>query len=210
MAKYVHTLPEMARGKIFGSYLATGDSLTVGLYATGNYGFAYLTHDKLAALGHAATFRVASVVGDGIDNTIAALPPELATYHPDIMTVEVGINNEVPPLYLTGPQFQVKYKQLLDLCIGERADMLVICCNTPWTGQGAGSDRHLAAMNFNLAIEAEAGVRGFPVARCWEATQGHYEYLSSIDSFHPNDAGHTALANAVWAAMFPKLQTWGF
>lgn len=210
MSVGVYELPEMTRGKTFGSYLATGDSFTVGLYATGSHGFAHITADRLQALGHAATFRVASVIGDGIDNTIAALPAELATYHPDVMTVEVGINNEVAPYFLTGPQFQAKYKQLLDLCIGERADMLVVCCNVPWTGQGAADSRYSAALAFNEAIAAEAGARSFPVAHCWEVSVGHTEFLSSVDSFHHNDTGHTALADAVWAVLQPRLSTWGF
>lgn len=71
MSVGIHNLPEQVRANTFGSYLAAGDSLTVGQYATGHYGFAYLVKDQLVALGHASTFHVASVIGDGIDNTIA-------------------------------------------------------------------------------------------------------------------------------------------
>lgn len=207
MSVGVHNLPEQVREKTFGTFLATGDSLTVGLYATGNYGFAYLVKDQLVAAGHASTFRVASVIGDGIDNTIAQLPTELATYHPHLISVEVGINNLGN---LRGDEFQAKYKQLLDLCIGERADMLVVCCTVPWTGQLSTTAAYDAALVFNGAIRAEAGARGFPVAECWEATRLNGAYLSPIDGFHPNDLGHQALANAVWTALQPRLSTWGF
>lgn len=212
--KMIPDLPEMVRpAPMFTTYLACGDSFTVGLYATivgsERMGFSQLLRDTLRAAGHAATYEQVAITGSGIDDALTNLPAELTAHHPNLMTVEVGINNEVAPYYLDPPTFQAKYSDLLDLCIADRADMLILCCNVPWTNQSEGQQRYYQALGFNAAIEAEAGARGLPVARCWEASLGHSEYLSSTDSFHFNDDGHAALAAACWAALQPVLATWG-
>ena len=89
------------------TYLAVGDSLTVGLYATDGHGFARLVADRLPP-GYA--FEIQAVTGAGIENTLAQLPTELDDHHPDLVTVEVGINNLGT---MNASEFAVNYLRLL-------------------------------------------------------------------------------------------------
>lgn len=174
-------------------YLAVGDSLTVGLYAAGNHGFAYMVADALPGY----QLEIAAVTGDGIDNTIAQLPLELAEHRPTFVTVEVGINN------LGGMDkdtFTTRYVRLL-YTLKRFGVEYVTACTVPWTGQSTDTDAYARALEFNDAIRAVTPALGFTVADCWGATVGHYEYLSAIDGFHPNRDGHRAIADAILSAI---------
>lgn len=201
----VHDLPQQIQYPVM---VATGDSLTDGYYATGSEGFAYLLHNQLVSRGYSTSMSIASHPGAGIDAGIAGIAGELAAVHPQIVTVEWGINNLSVEYLLTKAQFQTKYRTLLNLILAENANMLVLCCTLPWVGQAPADPGYTLAVEFNEAIVTEAAVDGFPVAQCWDATVGHTEYLSVIDSFHPNDLGHDALRQACWEALAPVLDNW--
>ncbi len=176
------------------AYLAVGDSLTVGLYAVGGmpgewYGF---PHMVMAALPR-YQLHIAAVTGDGIDNTIAQLPLELAEHKPKFVTVEVGINNLGN---MDKETFKRKYTQLLYILKGGEYRN-VISCTLPWTGQGTDTDAYARALEFNDVIATVTPALDYIVADCWGATVGHYEYLSDIDGFHPNSKGHRAIADAI-------------
>jgi len=175
-------------------YLAVGDSLTVGLYAanlrsSGWFGFAAMVAEALPQY----QMHIAAVTGDGIDNTIAQLPLELAEHKPKFVTVEVGINNLGN---MDKETFQRKYTQLLYILKGGEYRN-VIACTLPWTGQGTDTDAYARALEFNNVIAAVTPALDYIVADCWGATVGHYEYLSDIDGFHPNSKGHRAIADAI-------------
>ena len=179
-------------------YLAVGDSLTVGLYAASDtpgawHGFAVMVAEALPQY----QLEIAAVTGDGIDNTIAQLPLELAEHRPALVTVEVGINN----LGNMGkPTFLRKYVKLLHI-LRDNGYHDVIACTVPWTGQGADTDAYARALEFNQVISSVTPSLGYTVADCWGATVGHYEYLSDIDGFHPNQDGHSAIAAAILHAI---------
>ena len=182
------------------TYLAVGDSLTVGLYATDGRGFAYMVADRLP---HSYVFEVAAVTGSGIENTLRQLPIELTDHHPDIVTVEVGINNLGT---MNASQFAVNYLRLLNQVANDAPDALVVACTVPWTGQIPTSPTYARALEFNGIITAAATTHGYLVAPCWDAILWHYEYLSDRDGFHPNDQGHEALAAAVWSVLGPAME----
>ena len=174
-------------------YLAVGDSLTVWLYAAGNHGFAHMVADALPQY----QLEIAAVTGDGIDNTIAQLPLELAEHRPALVTVEVGINN----LGNMGkPTFLRKYVKLLHI-LRDNGYHDVIACTVPWTGQSTDTDAYTRALEFNQVISSVTPSLGYTVADCWGATVGHYEYLSDVDGFHPNRDGHRAIADAILSAI---------
>ena len=175
------------------AYLAVGDSLTVGLYATDGRGFAYVVADALPQY----QLEVAAVTGAGIDNTLKQLPIELADHTPSLVTVEVGINN----LQTTsGPVFAARYSTLLEM-LQDAGVETVVACTVPWTGQPSDWGTYARALEFNDAIVRAARAYGYTPADCWGATVGHTEYLSERDHFHPNDAGHRAIAGAVLTAL---------
>ena len=174
-------------------YLAVGDSLTVGLYAAGNRGFAYMVADALPQY----QLEIAAVTGDGIDNTLKQLPVELADHTPELVTVEVGINN----LQTTSaPVFAARYITLLQM-LQDAGVRTVVACTVPWTGQPAEWGTYSRALEYNAAIIRTARAYGYTVADCWGATVGHYEYLSERDGFHPNDVGHRVIAGAILTAL---------
>lgn len=174
-------------------YLAVGDSLTVGLYATNLHGFAYIIADALPAY----QLEVAAVTGDGIDNTLRQLPIELADHAPELVTVEVGINNLTN---MAAPAFQARYITLMQM-LQDAGVQTVIACTVPWTGQNPDTTQYARAVEFSAAIVRTARAYGYTPADCWGATVWHGEYLSDRDSFHPNDAGHRAIAGAVLDAL---------
>lgn len=183
-------------------YLAVGDSLTVGLYAVGGmpgewYGF---PHMVMAALPR-YQLHIAAVTGDGIDNTIKQLPLELAEHAPAFVTVEVGINNLGN---MDKARFLRKYVQLLHI-LRDNEYRNVISCTLPWTGQAADTGAYTRALEFNQVISSVTPALGYTVADCWGVTVGHYEYLSERDGFHPNTAGHRAIANAILRAVMPPV-----
>ena len=179
-------------------YLAVGDSLTVGLYAASDtpgawHGFAYMVAQALPQY----QLEIAAVTGDGIDNTIAQLPLELAEHRPTFVTVEVGINNLGN---MDAKTFLTRYVRLL-YTLKRFGVEYVTACTVPWTGQGTDTEAYARALEFNNAISLVTPALGFSVADCWGATVGHYEYLSSIDGFHPNRDGHRAIADALLRAI---------
>lgn len=182
------------------TYLAVGDSLTVGLYASEGRGFAHLVADRLAP---GSTFSVAAVTGSGIEHTLEQLPIELADHHPDVISVEVGINNLAT---LSASEFAVSYLRLLRAIADQAPGATVVVCTVPWTGQPADWGTYARALEFNGVITAAATAYGHLVAPCWDALLWRYEYLSDRDRFHPNDLGHEALADAVWSVLGPALE----
>jgi len=176
-------------------YLAVGDSLTVGLYATNLHGFAYMVADALPQY----RLEIAAVTGAGIDNTLMQLPVELADHTPELVTVEVGINNLGG---MSASTFAARYITLLQT-LSDAGVRTVVACTVPWTGQAADTPAYTRAIEYNAAIARTAQAYGYTPADCWGATVGHYEYLSSNDGFHPNDAGHRAIAGAIMDALRP-------
>ena len=179
-------------------YLAVGDSLTVGLYAASDtpgawHGFAYMVAQALPQY----QLEIAAVTGDGIDNTIAQLPLELAEHRPMFVTVEVGINNLGN---MDAKTFLTRYVQLLYM-LKRFGVEYVTACTVPWTGQGTDTDAYARALEFNQVISSVTPSLGYTVADCWGATVGHYEYLSDVDGFHPNRDGHRAIADAILRAI---------
>ena len=180
-------------------YLAVGDSLTAGLYATDGHGWAYMVADALPG------YQLEVVRAPGVDNAIDFLPDALATYNPELVTIEVGINNIN---YIDGGMddatFLARYVTLLSM-LHDAGTPNVIACTVPWTGAGRGTEYEARALQFNRIINFAVPMFGFTVADCWGATFGRYDYLSHIDGFHPNDAGHRAIADAVLRVALPLM-----
>lgn len=181
-------------------YLAVGDSLTAGLYATNGHGWAYMVADALPQ------YQLEVVRVAGVNNAVDFLPAELADHAPQLVTIEVGINNIN---YIDGGMddatFLANYVTLLRM-LRDANTPRVVACTVPWTGEGPGTDYEARALQFNKIINFAVPMYGYTVADCWGATLGNYKYISHIDGFHPNDAGHRAIADAVLRAILPPVQ----
>lgn len=178
-------------------YLAVGDSLTQGVYATNGRGWVYMVADALPG------YQLEVVRAPGIDNAVDFLPDALAKYNPELVTIEVGINNvNYINGGIDGATFLARYVEMLTV-LKEANTPRVVACTLPWTGWKPGSEAYARAMQFNSIISFTVPMFGYTVADCWGATFGHDEYISHIDWFHPNDAGHRAIADAVLDVALP-------
>jgi len=181
-------------------YLAIGDSLTRGLYATDGRGWAYMVADALPG------YQLEVVGAPGVDNAVDFLPAELTEHTPQLVTVEVGINNiNYIDGGIDGAAFLARYVALMGI-LHDANTPRVIACTVPWTGEGVGSEYEARALQFNSIINFAVPMFGYEVADCWSATVGHGEYLSHVDGFHPNDMGHRAIADTVLRVVFPPVQ----
>lgn len=202
----------------YDTYLATGDSLTGGYFtseADGSKRFVALVAASLQSLGYASQVAIHPNPGAGIDTALISLRSTLNRYEPQIMTVEWGINNINASM--AAATFQAKYSDLLDLILESGSNRIVVCCNIPWFGYASGSVSWNLALQYNVAIAAEANARNLPLADCWSPTALQYSYLSSPsvtyyyptthvgDYAHPNNDGHQAIHDAIWAVMEPAL-----
>lgn len=176
-------------------YLAVGDSLTGGLYATNGHGFAYMVADALP-------LQMQVTRATGIDEAIAALPADLAEYNPELVTIEIGINNVGKGM--DGDTFRTRYGTLANI-LRDAGAQRVIACTVPWTGQITGTVSYTRTVEYNDVIATVMPAFGYEVADCWGVTFGRYDYLSTIDGFHPNDTGHRAIADAVLRVVLPSV-----
>lgn len=180
-------------------YLAVGDSLTRGLYASEGHGWAYMVADALPG------YTLEVVPAPGIDNAIDFLPAELADHAPQLVTIEVGINNIN---YTDGGMpvatFLARYVAMLSI-LKDANTPRVVACTVPWTAEVPGSIQYERALQFNAVINFAVPMFGYEVADCWGATVERWDYLSPIDKFHPNDAGHRAIADAALRAILPPV-----
>jgi acyl-CoA thioesterase I len=180
-------------------YLAVGDSLTNGLYATDGRGWVYMVADALPG------YTLEVVRAPGVDNAIDFLPAELADHAPQLVTIEVGINNiNYTDGGMAGATFLARYVAMLTI-LKDAGVPRVVACTVPWTAEVPGSIQYDRALQFNAIINFTVPAFGYEVADCWGATVERWDYLSSIDKFHPNDAGHRAIADAALRAILPPM-----
>lgn len=177
--------------------LVAGDSLTEGYYASGpSQGFAPLLVEALSSratvtpvvvpVSGARAFRVAAQV----ETTTAGREPV------DVAVLEVGANDVGKS---TLQEWATGYERLLAAVAATSPDARVVCLG-PWNAPRAARPyeavvRRLCRDDVYLRLSdlyATDGLRG-PAGRGTE--------LGASDDFHPNDAGHAAIAERVAEAL---------
>jgi lysophospholipase L1-like esterase len=186
-----------------------GDSLTIGLHASSpETMYRSLLLDRLEAL-HAES-RAFAVFQDPYgmtDDALARVDP-LLDWDPDVVVLEIG-HHEVFAPESEVALFEARYERLLGLLQGSGAS--VIAGTLAWLNYAPGSAEFATAQRLNATIRALCARRGIAVADLWGATLNRSDYLSRLadssfippfigDDYHPNDAGHRALAEAFWTA----------
>lgn len=172
--------------------LTVGDSLTNGLFATEqSQGFAFQLVDRLGASGPAAEQTAAISGGEaGKVAAITDVPDDL-----DVAVVELGTNDATRTELGT---FSTQYATLLDRIRGSSPDAALLCLGV-W-GESPDYDQEIRA-----ACEARGG-RYVSLTELYKDTSlrgpaGVERFGGKSDDFHPNDAGHTAIADRVWAQL---------
>jgi lysophospholipase L1-like esterase len=174
------------KGKV---YVALGDSISAGRYATAQEGtFPYLVAarlgmnlDLVARSGTKAAWGVAQI---GAVNAA----------HPALVTIELGTNDvgfNTPP-----EAFAAQYDQIV---AAVSADNRRVFCIGSWLPSApfddiiaAACDRHGGTF---VSLQGYYGVNAF------HAANGGSSYLGRTDWFHPGDQGHAAIAAAVVSAL---------
>ena len=189
--------------------LVIGDSLSRCLYASSEAnGFCF-------------------VVADALDAAVGRMPgatlEEAEQYWPtwewqaDIILVEFGTNDIRNLDAIPEAEWPARYGAFLDAV--QATGARVVVSNSPWLGRWPEHPEYDIVQRFNAYIAAEAAARDISVADLWAATYGHTEYLSQPgepspfppgfegDGFHPNDAGHRAIADEFLRVLGPH-QYW--
>ena len=189
-------------------YAAMGASVTFGIGALPtSQGYVFQIADRMSAVGHEVALHNLGIPGARIEDLISnELEATIAT-NPTIVTVWTGSNDVI------GGQSAVAFGSQLDSLLAElssRTQALVFVgdladlTQTPRYKNTPDPDvtpARLAA--FNAEIQSSAAAHGallVPVSG-FEVT----DELFTIDGFHPNNEGHTRLADIFWGEIEPRL-----
>ncbi|MDF2047259.1 SGNH/GDSL hydrolase family protein [Microbacterium sp. Kw_RZR3] len=178
-------IPRDAKGNA--RLLITGDSLAAGFFAsTEAQGFSSLVTGALGRVTPTTVSRahqtLSTVAG------VTEVPPDL-----DLAVIELGTNDVGIPTPLA--DFEAQYGDLLGRIRTSSPDAALVCLGT-WTADGAAYDETIArvcAANAGRYVSL-AGLFALPELH---GPDGRDTFAGPGDDFHPNDAGHRAIADAV-------------
>lgn len=174
--------------------LFAGDSITVGAFATSDdRNFRGLVTAALSAGGPVKDTRI----GDS-GLTTAEVLPEVAGAGDgfDLVVVELGTNDVAES---TPEQFAVDYPAMLDALRQRSPDALLVCAG-PWGGP---NDERRRDEGIVAKACTERGGRFVGLVDLYADQANRYpetmvrEDGVTVDDFHPNDAGHAAIARAI-------------
>ncbi|MDF2920531.1 SGNH/GDSL hydrolase family protein [Microbacterium sp. NPDC086615] len=178
-------IPRDAKGNA--RVLVTGDSLAAAFFAsTEAQGFSSLVTGALGRVTPTTVSRahqtLSTVAG------VTEVPPDL-----DLAVIELGTNDVGIPTPLA--DFEAQYGDLLGRIRTSSPDAALVCLGT-WTADGAAYDETIArvcAANAGRYVSL-AGLFALPELH---GPDGRDTFAGPGDDFHPNDAGHRAIADAV-------------
>ncbi len=171
--------------------LVAGDSLSAGFFATTkDQGFIRLVADGIGSVdvtGAAQAQQTLSTVA-----AVTDVPSDVG-----VAVVELGTNDVGVPTPL--PDFEQQYAALLERIRSTSPRAGLVCLGT-WTADGASYDE---------VIARTCGARGGVYVALADAfanpdlhgPAGRETFAGAGDEFHPNDAGHRAIADAVLSAL---------
>lgn len=186
-----------------------GDSLTAGLHASAaDRTYRALVAERLTGTRDAG--RSMAVIQHPLgmlDDAQARLPMVLAA-RPTLVIVQLG-HHEIWGDDTQRALFERRYADILDRLLAGGAE--VIPTTLAWLGYPPDSPEYTNALRLNSVIRRLAAERDLVVADLWTPTDGRADFISGADDpsfvypytgdgLHPNDAGHRALADAVWRA----------
>jgi len=183
---------EVARGSDgVATVLVSGDSLAGAFFASApERGFVGLVSEAIAP----ATVTEAAQAHQTL-TTVAAITDVPADV--DLAIVELGTNDvgEQTPL----ADFDAQYGALLDRIRSSSPGAAIVCLGT-WTGWGGDYDALIerACVGHGGRYVALGGLFRDAANR---GPEGRETFLGAGDDFHPNDAGHRAIADAILAVL---------
>lgn len=175
--------------------LFAGDSLTGGLHASVQAkGFKWLMLSSIKKTGPVEEFSSALSGGTTLEVSGGyEVPMDL-----DLAVVELGTNDKAKATPI--PEFQKAYVDLLNRVRAGSPKAVLVCAGV-WEDVNGGPD----SLPYNNVISKECTSRGgrfvtlTPIYknRASIGPVGVPAYGGTSDSFHPNDTGHKAIADAL-------------
>ena len=186
MGVHAGTDNEGLQGK---TYVALGDSISAGRYATAQDGtFPAIVADKLG-------MNLNLVAHSGAKAAWAI--PELSfisTAHPVLVTIELGTNDAG---FSTPPDvFAAQYETIVSAVAGLHTRVL---CIGSWLPSPTLDE--IIAQTCQRYSGIYVSLNGFYGVNDFHGQDGGSSFLGRTDWFHPNDQGHAAIAAAVLSAL---------
>lgn len=202
-----------------------GDSLTLGLYATGeSQMYRNLLFDEVQARypGQVRLLfwqEMCSLARlEERWDRLEEVPP------PDILFLELGLNDVVRTSgceHVADDAWEAHLGAVLDRFRAMSPNVQIVVGTVPWSGWPKGHEMRIRARAYNSWIHEQVEARGLVVADLWATTLDRTDGLSSSeelnpfppdyrgDGFHPNNLGHRRLAQAFWTAYLLRYEQTG-
>ena len=178
------------------TYLALGDSYTVGESVPQAASFPYQLSDSLTARGYGvAEVTVIARTGWRSDVLLAALDERDTGPAPNLVTLLIGVNDQFQGRDVEG--FRQNFVRLLDraegLAVDGRGDVVVVTI-PDYSATPFAASRDTARIRreldvFNAVLTEEAGARGLPVVDITPGSKAARERpgeLLAADRLHPS------------------------
>lgn len=171
--------------------LITGDSLAAGFFAsTDAQGFSALVTGALGRVTPTTVSRAHETLSTV--SGVTDVPADLG-----LAVIELGTNDVGIPTPLA--DFEAQYAELVGRIRTSSPEAAIVCAGT-WTADGADYDGIIAGV-----CTANAGryvsLADLFATPDFHGPSGRDTFAGPGDDFHPNDAGHRAIADAVLAVL---------
>lgn len=185
--------------------LVLGDSLSIGLYATSEQnGFKHVLANLMQA-------DLASCRGSNLQHIVTCWESYQA-WQPEIVVIEIGLNDvsNFNGLALPEADWIATYS---DFVADIKATGAQVVVTTLFHGRPSHHPLYPAYERYNGHIATIAANHGVILADVWTATKSCTNCISQPgtvspwspgwqgDNFHPSDAGHRLIAEAIFAAI---------
>lgn len=192
------TVPVIAAGRPVEA-LVLGDSLARGSAASApEFSYTALTD---AALDKAAPANVTTIAsgssGGGI--RVADITPQIPSKAFDLVVFELGTNDVITPNLAA---FKAEYAELLAAVRAASPGASIVCLG-PW-GSPKDTEAFNAEVTAQCSADAKARYRDLSALYASEKNRwvtGKMPDGTPVDNFHPNDAGHAAVAKQIASAI---------
>lgn len=180
--------------------LVLGDSLSAEYGLERGSGWVALLENKLATTAAHAAYQIrnASISGDTTSGGVSRLPEALAHYKPAIVIIELGSNDALRGLSLTGTRSNLS--RMIDLSKQAGAKVLLLGMQIP-PNYGRKYTEEFRRIFPELANEHDTELAPFLLEGI--ATD---PAMFQPDGIHPNERAQPQLADNVWTHLEPMLK----
>ena len=188
---------------IYHDVMFLGDSLTAAWANDGAHAYPVLTINGLYLQNSGNAWYQLVKGRTGAQASGALLDLQTFAVQPhnvDLMVVELGTNDMT---HMAASQFQANYQALVSYLLAGSPNALLVCLG-PWRAStdnfGYDTEPAYAAVIQSVCQTSSAGALYVDLSALYANPAYH---ASSGDTFHPNDDGAQAIANAIVSAVYP-------